>query len=57
MWGAKVTLRLGDMHADNAEIRFALIAQWTPRIIYGIVPCVMIDYIFKGYFRIYADRL
>jgi len=49
--------RLGDMHADNAEMRFTLIAQWTPRIIYGIVACVMIYYIFKGYSQIYADLL
>jgi MSHA biogenesis protein MshG len=49
--------RLGDMHADNAEMRFTLIAQWTPRIIYAIVGCVMIYYIFKGYSRIYADLL
>jgi type II secretory pathway component PulF len=49
--------RLGNMHADNAEIRFTLIAQWTPRIIYGIVACVMIYYIFKGYSRIYGDLL
>ena len=51
MWGAKVTLQLGNSHADNAEMRFALIAQWTPRIIYGIVACVMIYYIFKSYSR------
>ena len=49
--------RLGDMHADNAEMRFTLVAQWTPRIIYGVVACVMIYYIFKGYSRIYADLL
>ena len=49
--------RLGKMHADNAEMRFTLIAQWTPRIIYAIVACVMIYHIFKGFSRIYGDLL
>jgi len=49
--------RLGNMHADNAEMRFTLIAQWTPRIIYAIVACVMIYHIFKGFFQIYGDIL
>jgi type II secretory pathway component PulF len=49
--------RLGDMHADNAELRFTLIAQWTPRLIYAIVACVMIYYIFKGYSQIYGGLL
>lgn len=46
--------RLGDMHAYNAEMRFTAIAQWTPRLIYGIVCMVMIYYIFKGYAQIYG---
>ena len=49
--------RLGNSHADNAEMRFTLIAQWAPRIIYGIVACVMVYYIFKGYSQIYGDLL
>jgi type II secretory pathway component PulF len=49
--------RLGNMHADNAEMRFTLIAQWTPRLIYAIVACVMIYYIFKGYSQIYGNLL
>ena len=49
--------RLGDMHADNAEMRFSIIAKWIPIISYGIIACVMIYYIFKGYSRIYADLL
>ncbi|MCD6175929.1 MAG: type II secretion system F family protein [Planctomycetes bacterium] len=47
--------RLGNMHADNTEMRFSLIAQWTPRIIYAIVACVMIYYIFTGYSQIYGN--
>ncbi len=49
--------RLGNMHADNAEMRFELIAQWTPRLIYAIVACVMIYYIFTGYGQIYGGLL
>ncbi|MEN8126431.1 MAG: type II secretion system F family protein [Planctomycetota bacterium] len=49
--------RLAKMHADNAEMRFTLIAQWTPRIIYAIVACVMIYYIFVGYSQIYGSLL
>lgn len=49
--------RLGQMHADNAERRFAMIAQWTPRLIYAIVAGVMIYYIFKGYSQIYTIHL
>jgi type II secretory pathway component PulF len=49
--------RLGNMHADNAEMRFAMIAQWTPRIIYAIVSGVMIYYVLKGYSQIYGDLL
>jgi type II secretory pathway component PulF len=46
--------RLADMHAYNAEVRFNAIAQWTPRLVYGIVCVVMIYYIFKGYSQIYG---
>lgn len=49
--------RLGNMHADNAEFRFTLIAQWTPRIIYAIVACVMIYHIFAGFSQIYGGFL
>jgi type II secretory pathway component PulF len=48
--------RLGNMHADNAEMRFSLIAEWIPRIIYGIVACVMVYYIFKGFSQIYGNH-
>ena len=44
--------RLGDMHADNAEMLFILIGQWVPRLMYAIVACVMIYYIFKGFSQI-----
>ena len=44
------------MHADNAEMRFTLIAQWVPRIVYAIVACVMIYYVFNGYAQIYGAR-
>ena len=47
--------RLGKMHSDNAEMRFALIAEWVPRIVYAIVSCVMVYYIFKGFSQIYGD--
>ncbi|MHC4855729.1 MAG: type II secretion system F family protein, partial [Planctomycetota bacterium] len=47
--------RLAKMHAENAEMRFSTIAQWTPRIVYAIVAGVMIYYIFTGYSRIYGD--
>ena len=47
--------RLGNMHADNAEMRFTLIAQWTPRLIYAIVSGVMIYHIFKGFSSIYGN--
>jgi type II secretory pathway component PulF len=46
--------RLADMHAYNAETRFNTIAQWTPRLVYGIVCVVMIYYIFQGYSKIYG---
>lgn len=46
--------RLADMHAYNAEMKFNTIAQWTPRLIYGIVCMVMIYYIFQGYSKIYS---
>lgn len=46
--------RLGDNHAYNAEVRFTTIAEWTPRIIYGIICGVMIYYVFKGYSQIYG---
>jgi type II secretory pathway component PulF len=49
--------RLSAMHAENAERRFATIAQWTPRLVYVIVACVMIYYIFKGYSQIYGNLL
>ena len=49
--------RLGNMHYDNAEMRFALIAEWVPRIVYAIVSCVMVYYIFKGFSQIYGDIL
>ena len=49
--------RLGNMHADNAERYFSLIAEWVPRIIYAIVSCVMIYYIFKGFGMIYGGVL
>ncbi len=49
--------RLGNVHAENAEMRFTLIAQWSPRIIYAIVSCVVIYCIFKGYSQIYGDLL
>lgn len=49
------TWRLAQMHAENAEMRFSMIAQWTPRIVYAIVACVMIYYIFNGYSRIYGN--
>jgi MSHA biogenesis protein MshG len=47
--------RLAQMHADNAEMRFSIIAQWIPRLIYAIVAGVMIYYIFKGYSQIYGN--
>ncbi|MHC4836401.1 MAG: type II secretion system F family protein [Planctomycetota bacterium] len=47
--------RLGRMHAENAEMRFTLIAQWIPWIVYAIVACVMIYYIFRGYSQIYGN--
>ena len=47
--------RLADMHAFNAELRFNAIAQWVPRIIYGIVCLVMIYYIFQGFAKIYGN--
>ncbi|MHC4524203.1 MAG: type II secretion system F family protein [Planctomycetota bacterium] len=31
------TWRLGDMHAQNAEFKFNLIAEWVPRLIYFII--------------------
>ena len=49
--------RLGNMYSDNAEMRFALIAEWVPRIVYAIVSCVMVYYIFKGFSQIYGDVL
>lgn len=49
--------RLSAMHAENAERRFAVLAQWTPRIVYVIVACVMIYYIFRGYSQIYGNLL
>lgn len=49
--------RLGEMHADNAEMRFTMIAEWTPRIIYAIVAVVMVYYVFKGYSQIYGGVL
>ncbi|MHC5181393.1 MAG: type II secretion system F family protein, partial [Planctomycetota bacterium] len=47
--------RLGKMHAENAQMRFEIIAQWIPRIVYAIVACVMIYYIFRGYSQIYGN--
>ena len=47
--------RLGRMHAENAQMRFEIIAQWIPRIVYAIVACVMIYYIFRGYSQIYGN--
>ena len=47
--------RLADMHAYNAELRFTAIAQWVPRIIYGIVCLVMIHLVFKSYSQIYGN--
>ena len=49
--------RLGKMHADNAEMRFSIIAKWIPIISYAIIACVMIYYIFKGYSQIYGNLL
>lgn len=49
------TWRLSQMHADNAEMRFSIIAQWVPRLIYAIVAGVMIYYIFVGYSQIYGN--
>ncbi len=49
--------RLGNMHAYNAEMKFHTLAEWTPRIIYGIVAMVMIHYIFKGYSKIYSGLM
>ena len=49
--------RLADMHAFNAELRFTAIAQWVPRIIYGIVCMVMIYYILKGFSQIYGNLI
>jgi MSHA biogenesis protein MshG len=46
--------RLGNMHAENAEMRFTAIAQWVPRIIYVIVACYMVYHIFQGYSKIYG---
>lgn len=51
------TWRLSKMHAENAKMRFKLIAEWTPRIIYAIVACVMIYYIFTGFSKIYGNIL
>jgi type II secretory pathway component PulF len=47
--------RLAKMHAENAEMRFSILAQWTPRIVYAIVAGVMIYYIFTGYAQIYGN--
>ena len=49
--------RLSVMHTRNAENRFAILAQWTPRIVYAIVAGVMIYYIFTGYSQIYGSVL
>ena len=49
--------RLGKMHADNAEMRFSIVAKWIPIISYGIIACVIIYYIFKGFSQIYGDIL
>lgn len=49
--------RLGNMHADNAEMRFSFIAQWIPIIIYAIVACVMAYHIIKGYSQIYGGLI
>lgn len=46
--------RLGEIYADNAERKFSTLAQWTPRLIYGIVCLVMIYYVFKGYSQIFS---
>jgi len=46
--------RLAQMHAENAEMRFSIIAQWTLRVVYAIVAGVMIYYIFIGYSQIYG---
>lgn len=50
-------LRLSKNYADKAEMRFSVIAEWVPRIIYAIVSCVMIYYIFKGFGMIYGTVL
>jgi len=47
--------RLAKMHAENAEMRFTIVAQWTPWIVYAIVAGVMIYYIFTGYSRVYGN--
>lgn len=49
--------RLAEVYADSAEIKFALIAQWVPRMIYAVVSAVMIYYIFKGFSQIYSQSL
>jgi MSHA biogenesis protein MshG len=47
--------RLANLHAENAQMRFTLISQWAPRLVYAVVASVMIYYIFKGYSQIYGN--
>ena len=47
--------RLSQLYAENAEMRFSILAQWIPRLIYVLVAGVMIYYIFKGYMQIYGN--
>lgn len=46
--------RLGQLHAENAEMKFAAIARWVPKLVYAIVCMVMVYYILTGFMQIFG---
>jgi len=51
------TWHLAKMHTDNSEMRFKIIAEWVPRMIYAIVSGVIIYYIIKAAGMIYGNLI
>lgn len=49
--------RLANMYSVTAEMKFGLIAEWAPRIVYAVVAAVMVYFIFTGFLKIYGGIL
>jgi type IV pilus assembly protein PilC len=53
----KTSAKLGEIFLDKAKFRFELIAEWTPKIVYGIIMVYLAIQVLKGFQTVYGGLM